>query len=232
MSNTRRSFIGDMQIVRATRDLEAGSELFFWYQSPHEFDSYDEAQKRLDNWGFNCDCALCLERKTTPKSVLLKRTSLWEDLKRFMGSDTQAINIPKAQRTLDKINQTYSTAARDPGGIRLELWDPCFALGRVLLATERAPEAIEMTLKGLEALGFVISASLPGVDPKSSKPELHIRQWGIANPFSVNAFLTLHEAYKRITPQLSAVARIYMEVAYSMVMGEKETILDTFPEIA
>lgn len=42
MSNCRRSLIGDMQIVRATKDLEAGTELVLWYQKPRQFQSYDE----------------------------------------------------------------------------------------------------------------------------------------------------------------------------------------------
>ncbi|KFY88611.1 hypothetical protein V500_06244 [Pseudogymnoascus sp. VKM F-4518 (FW-2643)] len=33
-SNARRSFIGDMMIVRATRDLKKGTELSFWYHCP------------------------------------------------------------------------------------------------------------------------------------------------------------------------------------------------------
>lgn len=38
-SNVRRSFIGDMMIVRATQDLIANTELVFWYTLPSDIPS-------------------------------------------------------------------------------------------------------------------------------------------------------------------------------------------------
>lgn len=232
IGNARRSFIGDMQIVRATEDLEEGSELFVCYAYPCDFDSYDEAQKRLNQWGFTCDCALCLDRKATTNKMLMQRKSLLEDLGQLMESRARAGSVSHALKSLEKVNQTYSSAARSPGAVRLELRGPYIGLGAALVSIGRPSDAIEMTLKGLEALGFVISASPPRGRPKSRKPQLLIKQWGVANPISVNAFSTLYQAYKSIAPPLSAVARKYMETAYSMVMGEKDTFLDTFPGIA
>ncbi|KIL88516.1 hypothetical protein FAVG1_08598 [Fusarium avenaceum] len=49
ISNCRRSFIGDMQIMRATRDLIADTKLFFYYRLPMPFESYQEAQKGFNN---------------------------------------------------------------------------------------------------------------------------------------------------------------------------------------
>lgn len=217
-----------MQIARATRDLEEGSEVLFSYINPIEFGSYEEAQKSFGHWGFTCDCALCLERKRTPKGVLLQRESLRKDVIRFMaiGNPTQTKDIPKAQQTLDKLNQTYSAAARGPGGIRLEVSDAYFAMGTALAVLHRDSEAIEMIVRGLEALGFVISASPPRWGPESSRPEFQVKAWGLASSFSVTGFLVLYQAYKRVAPQLSSVVRTYLEVVHSIVAGEKETLLE------
>lgn len=232
VSNACQSFIGDMRIIRATRDIEKGSELFISYRLPHGLDSYEEAQERLRSWHFTCDCVLCLNRKATPKEALMQRKSLYQSIQQFMGIKSLGIDIPNVQKTLEGLDQTYSATAKLPGGVRLELSHPCIVFGTQLLALQRPIEAIEVTLKGLEALGFVISASPLRGHTKSSKPELLIKQWGISGPFNDHAFHTLHEAYRRIAPQLSVVARTYMEAAYSMDFGEKETMVKSFPDMA
>lgn len=232
ISNTSRSFIGDMQIVRATRDLEEGSELFACYILPYELGSYEKVQERLRRWDFTCGCALCLDRKVTPKRVLDQRTSLVQSFKKFIGFLGGSTDIPNAQKMLESFEQTYPATAKVPGGVRLEIWLLYVAVGTELLAMDRPSEAIEWTLKGLEALGFVISASPPRRRPKSSKPELLIKQWGMAVPSFASAFLVLQRAYKRIAPRLSLVARDYTVLAYTMVMGEKQTILQSMPDIA
>ncbi|KAL2275525.1 hypothetical protein FJTKL_02023 [Diaporthe vaccinii] len=234
ISNTNDSLIGDMRIVRATRDLEKGSELFMSYQASFDVDSYEEMQERLRPWGFTCDCALCLDRKATPKEVLMKRDSLLQILMQLLESQSRNMDITYAQlkKTLQSLEQTYSATAKMSGAARPVLWISYFTLGSELLDIEGPSEAIEMTLKGLEALGFVISASPPRWRPESSEPELLINRWGVTNRPTVDAFLALHRAYKKIAPQLSVVARKYMELAYSMVVGEKETILDSYPDMA
>lgn len=228
ISNTSRSFIGDMQIVRATRDIEDGSELFTCYMLSYDLDSYEKAQDRLRRWGFTCHCALCLDRNVTPKRVRTQRESLLLNFAKLMMEDRTRPDIPNAQKTLEILEQTYS-----PTAIRREASIPYFALGAALLTMDKPSEAIEMTLKGLEALGFVISASPPRRRPKSSKPRLRIKQWGMAVAYSANAFLILHRAYKKVAPELklSVVARDYLVVAYTMNLGEKTTIRDSIPDL-
>ncbi|OQE24015.1 hypothetical protein PENFLA_c010G09886 [Penicillium flavigenum] len=51
LSNARRSFIGDMMIVRASRDLPTNTELTFWYKSPMTRDP-KESPVNLQHWGF------------------------------------------------------------------------------------------------------------------------------------------------------------------------------------
>ncbi len=55
ISNVRRSFIGDLQIIRATRDIPADTELTFWYTVPTG--DYYKMQKGLESWDFQCKCA-------------------------------------------------------------------------------------------------------------------------------------------------------------------------------
>jgi hypothetical protein len=233
ISNVSRAFIGDMQIVRATRDLEAGSELLTAYKDVIPFESYGEAQQRLSHWGFTCDCALCLDTKATPENVILRRKSLFEDLKQCMGIGIQTGNTTKAHRTLNRLSQTYPATSKKPGAVRTEIAIACKAMGDVFINMGKNSKAIEVALKGLEALGFVISASPRRGVTESSKPEFRVKKWGKPiNMFTVDAFRILHLAYKTIAPENAPVARSYMETAYSMFVGEKETFLDMFPDMA
>lgn len=225
-----------MQIIRATKNIDAGSELLISYDDDVHLETYDEAQKRLSRWGFTCDCVLCLDRKENPEpeEVILKRKSLSVDFFRHMESGTQKSNTIKARRVLDQFDQTYSAAAKEPGGFRPEVSQLYLILGGVLAATGSHAEAIEMTLRGLEAIGFIISANPrtgSGIT-KSSKVEFRIIQWGLAELSSITAFRTLHLAYKIIAPVNAPLARGYMETAYSIWVGEKDTFLDAYPEMA
>ena len=228
MSNCRRSFIGDMQIVRATKDLDAGEELFFWYQNPEEFESYDETQEHFEYRGFKCDCALCLDKKSTHRETLLRRFALVQEFQRALG---EMMSVTKAQRVIDQLEKTYSGAAKEPGAVRLELWDPYYGLAIGFLAENRPKEAIEALLKGLEALGFIFTASPSRADRRGSRaPEqLQIKQWGLATYSTPDNFLMLLHAYEKVDPASSAAARKYMEVAYTMVVGERETFADMYP---
>jgi hypothetical protein len=58
-SNCRRSFIGDMQVIRAAQDMPAGTLLSFPYRIPAAIDhDYKKTQQELKNYGFTCACRL------------------------------------------------------------------------------------------------------------------------------------------------------------------------------
>lgn len=229
ISNCRRSYIGDMQIVRAAKDLDEGTELFFWYQIPRSHDFYHQSQKQFKSWGFKCVCPLCMERKLTTNETWKRRQTLEMDLVRAMGN--QVIDATKAQHVLQSLEQTYSASALKPGGVRLELWEPYFALGHALCAMRKRPlEALEMILKGFEALGFVIVASPRLGTSKSQEAKLEIKQWGLPNDFSVILFLQMSQLYVKLAPVLTDIAISYAETSYAIIIGEKETFTDAYPD--
>ncbi|KAI0133493.1 TPR domain protein [Xylariales sp. AK1849] len=219
MSNCRRSFIGDMLVARATKDLAAGTELRWCYQVPSAHTSYEESQKRLSSWGFTCDCELCLDRKSTPQKTIQRRKGLVKDLNEAMRNLEAGTQIPKAQRLLGQLEKTYPT--RD-GVLQLELWDSYFELGQALAKQSKLSEAIEMTIKGFRALGYIIVAYLLGDDSRRS-PRLEITRWGQVNQETMEAFLQLFKVYLKVAPELCSVAKRYAETAYSICFGEAET---------
>jgi hypothetical protein len=58
LSNAVRSFIGDIIILRAARDIRAGEEITISYQKPAPL-LVDRQKALSDSWGFRCSCPLC-----------------------------------------------------------------------------------------------------------------------------------------------------------------------------
>ncbi|KAM4056125.1 SET domain-containing protein [Hirsutella rhossiliensis] len=223
-SNCRRSFIGDMQILRATRDLEAGAELLFSYAPPVPMDSYDQAQRRFGHWGFACGCELCTLRKATPGAALAQR-KLWNEHLKVALRGIASTREVSARRLIGRLEETYAATATS--ALRMELWDPYLALGAYMLARNTPAASIKATVRGLEVLGFTMVASPPLQDAKP--PRLEVTHWGIVNEYTPWAFFNMYKAYKVVAPELCAAARQLVETAYSMVVGEKETVRDVFP---
>jgi hypothetical protein len=74
-STARRAFIGDMMVIRATRDMEAGTEITFWYHSPI-INTVADLQKKLDSWDFVCDCAICDDGRAISVTVMAERKKI------------------------------------------------------------------------------------------------------------------------------------------------------------
>ncbi|ATY63752.1 TPR domain [Cordyceps militaris] len=230
VGNCRRSFIGDMQIVRATRDLEAGTELLFAYRPAEELDSYEDVQSGLKHWGFTCDCALCQARRATPAQQLEKRKGLMKSLMSILTAPG-ATSLARGVRLIDEVKATYpaSYPAEVP---RLELPTPCFTAAMEHSERANLDKTVDMLLEGLEALGYEITAVWPlrardAVGPPSSQFE--VKKWGLAHDTVPWALFNLHLASKFIAPELSQRILQYAQTAYSMVVGEKETFGTIFP---
>ncbi len=70
----RRTFIGDMMIFRAQADIPADTELKFGYISCLE--GYEDRQKMLKKWGFQCECQVCLAEKDISHKKVKKRAKI------------------------------------------------------------------------------------------------------------------------------------------------------------
>lgn len=215
-NNARRSFIGDMIIVRAAKDIPADSETFFWYVVPEARRTWGKAQEKLQSWGFQCSCVICQQDKKTAKKVHAKRNGLLEDLKEAFlapgGGD-----LPKAERLLAAIEKTYSAPAKDVP--RLELWDPYLLLTRIYASNNRSQNAILTAFKVLRSLGFVITHQSPDA-PDSS---FEVLQWGLMEDRVIETWTHLWAAYGNVAPHLCKKAEEYARVAYKICIGEDDT---------
>ncbi|KAK2029870.1 hypothetical protein LX32DRAFT_692917 [Colletotrichum zoysiae] len=225
IGNCFRAFIGDMMIVRASRDLDVGAELLFCYQVPKEGADYQATQNDLKSWGFICRCELCEEKKATSGPAFQKRQRLVQILKSSMRSCRTVAHEAKVLKLLSQVEDTYSGGKGTP---RPEACAIYLALGQKRVDRRKFAQGLEFAIKGLEALGFEVVASPRG--KASGEPTLEIKKWGEANEYLMQAFLTMFRSYEKLAPELCQVARSYAETMYAIVFGEKDTIGTMFEE--
>ncbi|KAI9782552.1 MAG: hypothetical protein M1816_001849 [Peltula sp. TS41687] len=207
-SNARRAFIGNMMIVRASRDMEAGTEITFWYQNPDGIIAKDSHEKHKQ-WGFVCGCAICLDVRATDAVVHRKRGELMEDLKRvFNLSAVRRVEIENIERLLDRLNQTYKQPAEDVP--RLLVWDPQLALARIYAAQNKVGKSMESAVKVLGSLGFVFV----GADSCFA-----IVRWGLLMDHVVETFLASRD---------SGRAEEYARTTYKIIVGEDSSFNATY----
>ncbi|KAL5116298.1 hypothetical protein ACEQ8H_005756 [Pleosporales sp. CAS-2024a] len=109
MPNAWKEYIGDMMVVRATRGISAGEEIFHAYD---ESSDYVARQASLmTTWGFHCVCKLCEAESADDAKVRAKREQLRGEAEAFVArehwADVKRLTIAKAQRIAKGIEETY-----------------------------------------------------------------------------------------------------------------------------
>lgn len=228
--NIYRSFIGDMVIIRATRNLPAGTELVWWYQPPPtgETTSYLDHQKKLrQQWGFTCKCAMCRDLRDTPKVVLQRRQELRAEFAKLIPPKTQsgagskpvkASVLKKAASLVEKINATYQNpAARVP---RLAVADLNLVLARRYgdKGEAGAVDSARYVLAALDSYGFVINTR--------GRDQILMKEWGMVLDSVLDAWLYLMDTYRIVARGLVGPTREYAKTVYKICIGEDVTFED------
>ncbi|KAK3114277.1 hypothetical protein LTR53_007562 [Teratosphaeriaceae sp. CCFEE 6253] len=131
-SNAVRAFIGDIMIVHACRDIQAGEEITMAYCSP-EMDSVATRAHTKKVWAFECDCRICQVDAGTTKAQRERRRALLGEAKVFLAAnEVSARGLPnppavaQAEKLRAELEATYDTVrfAGKPrlALVRLSLW--------------------------------------------------------------------------------------------------------------
>lgn len=214
-----------MQIVRATRNLPANTEITFWYCGPDSMLSYQQTQDRFKTWGFICICCICEHAKSTPKKDLTKRKALLEDLKDAFSA-RPAANLAKAERLLAAIEKTYSVPASTAP--RLTVWDPYLLLTRFYNAQKNPLKTIETAYKVLESLGYMIKRQ----DPASLTSTFEVQTWGLMQDRVIETWVHIWIAgYAVGASAMGKQAKEYAKIAYRIVVGEDKTFGESYGKL-
>ncbi|KAM3532396.1 hypothetical protein NHJ13051_000382 [Beauveria bassiana] len=201
VGNCRRSFIGDMQIVRAAADMEPGTELVFSYRQPKDLETYEDVQRSLNNWGFTCDCALCLAKQATPAAQLSRRKLLLKRLQDILDQ-RGVIQLAKGVKLLDQIKDTYA-ASYSTELPRLELGSLYLSMATEYYQRGDLCKSVDLFLQGLSALGYDIKVVWPTIDSADSvvpTAQFEVRRWGMADVMVVEALVCLYMASTAMAP--------------------------------
>lgn len=216
-TNVFRSFIGDMMIIRATRDLAPGTELLFQYITGEPKD----LKKRLrEHWGFTCDCPMCADERQTSGTTLTKRRKLCDSIDaKFEASTSNHRSVPKEQ-VVQLLSQVAAAYTRPPN----EVPRPSLAHRQIRLAVAYGNEGIHRACikwvrNGLTSLGFVLT----GTDSASSP--FSITTWGIVNPYLLEPFMAAREAFINLGEKENfGRADYYAKLVSRIVLGEDDSI--------
>lgn len=81
LANTSRAFYGDMMFVYALADLAPGDELTTSYASP--MDGFAARKEMQRQWGFMCECPLCILDRSEPADAEGRRQELLAQLEKI-----------------------------------------------------------------------------------------------------------------------------------------------------
>ncbi|TLS27253.1 hypothetical protein PpBr36_04920 [Pyricularia pennisetigena] len=112
--NATRAFVGDMMIVRATRDIPAGGEILMGYAGLDK--PFAERQKKLKaSYGFECDCELRRAEAEVSSATAKTRARLRKEIRSFLSANPLRANMSdrlapskkaKVQRLLREMQET------------------------------------------------------------------------------------------------------------------------------
>jgi len=215
--NARYAFIGDLMLIHASKDIAKGDEILMPY---HIADSDPRLTvKALQDWGFKCDCPLCVADGKTPFDQIHKRVTLSKEASAFVDDNKKYLHthigvsqalINKAESLYAEIEATYDKQLYD-GLPRRALED----LGTWLFAALNDPytqrEGIEAALKHLRNNGFKIA-----IKGKSVNIDPHT---GYVMPTVVDAGLFAAHIYehlgqKKLSKQFKSFAKRTFRILY------------------
>ncbi|CAK1356573.1 hypothetical protein CB0940_12129 [Cercospora beticola] len=110
VSNAAKEYVGDLMILRATRDIKEGEEITHTYSDVPDYDS--RAAVLQTTWGFECQCALCEAERTDGKEIRDKRQELMGEVAAFMERESspktaKRLTVVKAEKLVKNLDATY-----------------------------------------------------------------------------------------------------------------------------
>ncbi|KAK3331463.1 hypothetical protein B0H66DRAFT_469201 [Apodospora peruviana] len=223
--NVKRSFIGDMLIVRATRHLDPNTELTWPYIPRGSHTTAWVQDKLFATWGFKCKCTICEDDQRDP-CVTTDRMRLVALLgSRIESLTTKNQVIDEVDWCVARLADTYQRPAGEVP--RLQTFEAiCTGVER-LEQLEFMPgdddfglKEIKLRLEALEALGYVIDFA-SRVDKNSMVPKFVVREWGLWYRGVIQHWEFFRVFYHALGQKF---AEEYVRKVYRMVYGEDETI--------
>jgi len=220
--NSVRSFLGDLLIVRAARDIHEGEEISMAYLDNES--CLQKRQKELySGWDFNCKCTLCQIETAESREVQERRQGLMEKASKFKIYLKQPVKkrnsgIAPLIALIKGVEATYTK----PEFIhpRVQLISPANILQMFLVGAGRLSDVSLLAKEALNGLGFKITAG---------EGKVAIERYGYMRYPVMQLFVSVITAEAMIGDFLTAT--LWRDAAikvYEVLGGEKESFFDAF----
>ncbi|KAF3762280.1 SET domain-containing protein [Cryphonectria parasitica EP155] len=162
--NTARSFIGDMLISRAKRDIAAGEELLQNYTNIKAH--YGRRQGDFGIWGFQCTCELCQDESRSTDENSARRERLLAQIEKLANKKPPRGVVPDAtirsmERLTRELEEAHEADVYDELP-RLMLIYPTQWLLEAYKGRKNRAKCVASALRVLRNFGFPVS---DGEDP-------------------------------------------------------------------
>jgi len=220
--NSVRSFLGNLLIVRAARDIPEGEEITINYIENQS--GLQERQKAFySEWGFNCKCALCEIETAEPQEVQDRRQELVEKALKFNVYFKQSVKKTNSGITplitlIKGIEATY--AKPEFFHPRVRLLSPTNLLQAFLVRAERPADVFFLAKQALNGLGFKIT---------TKKGKVVIERYGYMCYLVMKLFVHVITAGAMAGDLLTAI--LWKDIAvkvYEVLAGERESFFDAY----
>lgn len=211
MSTADRAFIGDMMIVRATQDMEAGDEVTISYRGPQ---FRGDMHETIRSWGFECGCALCDDAVQTTDAVKKERNAIFDTF--------ESIGAHMAREDLEQlIARMEATYTQSPEVVpRLGHWAAQKLLTAMYFTEGQSGQTVKDACMILAYLGFDVFAS---------SHKFEVKKWGLVVNVLVEIFLYIKLALQDLGLLKSAQeAEQCAMVAYKILVGEDGSFCETY----
>lgn len=162
--NALRSFIGDMMIVRATRDIVQGEEIKMPYRLPDAINVATQAELEK-TWGFKCDCDLCIAEAASSPSQRRYRSQLIEKMRGLLSVSPLSpqyqhnkSSLAQVEKLFAKLENTYDGRSFEKRP-RLGLVAPGLWLCQVYKYTGSHDKVMKTAMALFQNLGFIITVA-------------------------------------------------------------------------
>ncbi|KAF1845584.1 SET domain-containing protein [Cucurbitaria berberidis CBS 394.84] len=220
LPNSARTFIGDILLLRATRDIAKDEELTSQYVAPELM--YEERQEKfMGTWGFACDCTLCAVDKTVGMKLEGERMAIFEDLKSVaqrVGSKPTVRVLKRFTRRLRDLEALFvdNTYAKLP---RLCLVHPTLFLTEAWRTLKNVDKTIGSATNLLRYFGIITS-----VEEERFKV---LENSGLVNVETLRALKYMAEGYDckgrtQVAGQIRKVASVWFRIITGADLGIDE----------
>ncbi len=235
--NVTKTFMGDFLIIRAARDMAAGTELFTPYAVTHQGALDEQLQSE---WGFKCQCSLCVDTREMARHpqvslvmqliqhggrVLLEDNSTEEDARAMIASIVRYMQL-----------LPVGSAGRTP---QIRVAAPMEGLVSHFHHNGHTKDVVYWAINQLEfCLCFQFKEDLPETWDSDAQPEsdsnyvFELESWGAPNVIAIHGILRLAESFGKLTdkPGISHTEKMawganckraieYAKTAYSICFG-------------